>query len=75
MINPNDPKEPLGAHCFIKGQFYKVGRFNRVFAHRNGEWVFTSGMTVLQIEREICKQDAEEYAKQKPKRKLKGYAL
>lgn len=65
--------QPLGAHCFINGQFFKVGRFNRVFVHRNGEWTFTNGMTVDQIGREIHKQEAEEAAKRP--RKKKRYVL
>ena len=51
---------PLGAHCFISGQFYKVGRFNRVFVHRNGEWVFTNGMTLEKLTREIHRQALNE---------------
>ena len=71
MISPNDPEKPMGAHCFINGQFFKVGRFNRVFVHRSGEWVFTNGMTVDQIGREIIKQEADEsldYMKKAKKR-------
>jgi hypothetical protein len=67
-INSN---APAGAHCFIKGQYFKVGRFNRVFAHRGGEWVLTTGMTVEQIGREIIKQEADEslaYMKKAKKR-------
>ena len=65
--------QPLGSHCLINGQFCKVGRFNRVFVHRNGEWVFTNGITVDQIGREIHRQEIEETAKQP--RKKKGYVL
>ena len=66
-------ERPAGAHCFLNGQHYKVGRFNRVFVHRNGEWVFTNGITVDQIGREIQKQEIEEVAKRS--RKKKGYVL
>jgi len=57
MLN-NEP--PEGAHCFLDGQFYKIGRFNRVFVYRNGEWVFTDGVTIEKLIREIHKQAIEE---------------
>ena len=63
MIKNKGSVGPDGAHCFINGQFFKVGRFNRVFVYRNGEWVFTKGMTVDRIGREIQKQEIEETTK------------
>jgi len=51
---------PEGAHCFLDGQFYKIGRFNRVFVYRNSEWVFTDGVTIEKLIREIHKQALEE---------------
>lgn len=65
---------PKDAHCFISGQYFKVGRFNRVFAYRNGEWVFTNSMTVDRIGREIHKQEVEARAEELKNNK-KEYVL
>jgi len=62
---------PEGAHCFLDGQFYKIGRFNRVFVYRNGEWVFTNGMTLEKLSREIHRLALEEDSE----RATKGYVL
>jgi len=62
---------PEGAHCFFNGQHYKVGRFNRVFVHRNGEWVFTNGMTLEKLSREIHRLALEEDSE----RATKGHVL
>jgi len=65
MLN-NEP--PEGANCFIDGQYFKVGKFSRIFVHRNGEWVFTNGMTFKRLIREIHKQALEEDLEQTFKR-------
>jgi len=59
---------PEGAHCFLDGQLYKIGRFNRVFVYRNSEWVFTDGVTIEKLIREIHKQALEEDLEQTFKR-------
>lgn len=46
---------PKGAQCFISGQYLKIGRHNKIFAHRNGEWVLTNGITVEKIQRELMR--------------------
>jgi len=56
-MNRDDPE---GAHCFFSGQFYKIGKYNRVFVHRNGEWVFTTGMTLERLSHEIHQQAVAE---------------
>lgn len=68
-ISSNEP--PKDAHCFISGQYFKVGKFNRVFAYRNGEWVFTNSMTLEKLSREIHKQAINEDIE----RTIKGYVL
>ncbi len=68
-ISSNEP--PEGAHCFIDGQHFKVGRFSRVFVYRNDEWVFTNGMTLEKLSREIHKQAIKEDLD----RTIKGYVL
>ena len=60
MIILETEKKPADAHCFFNGQHYKIGRFNRVFVHRNGEWVFTNGMTLEKLSREIHRLALEE---------------
>lgn len=54
----NEP--PEGANCFIDGQHFKVGKFDRIFVHRTGEWVFTKAMTFKRLIRETHKQALEE---------------
>ena len=70
-MKSNDPQKPLGAHCLFNGQLYKIGRFNRVFVHRNGEWVFTNGVTMERLVKEIQRQAINEDAD----RTIKGYVL
>jgi len=66
-----DNDAPKGAHCFFNGQYCKIGRSNKVFVHRNGEWVFTGGITVDDIARYIIKQDLLERTPTETGRKRK----
>lgn len=44
---------PIGWQCYINGQYFKIGRFIKVYVYRNNEWVFTSGVTAEQISKKI----------------------
>ena len=55
--------EPEGARCFYMGQYCKIGRNNKVFVYRNGEWVFTNGVTVDQVVKEVNRQKIESITK------------
>lgn len=48
-----DSMAPIGWTCYISGQYYKVGKFNRIFVFRFNEWISTSGVTLSEIEKHV----------------------
>ncbi len=50
------PAPPPDYDCFLSGQYLKIGRFNRIFVFRLGEWVITHGISLEAVHRSIEEQ-------------------
>ena len=47
------PIPPEDYACYISGQYFKIGKHNRVYVHRLGEWVVSRGMSIDKIHKVI----------------------
>ncbi len=48
--------QPGDCICSISGQYFKIGRFNRVFVYRMGEWVVTRCTAIKAVHKAIDQQ-------------------
>jgi len=67
MKDKNKPN-PDGWQCYILGQYYKVGRFNKPYVYHSSGWVLTRSITVKTIQRHIKIKNSPSLSKEEKRK-------